>query len=67
MVRGNVVKKVVSGGITMDLPVCGATVEIYEVDPIYILIPKLPIEIIEHIRDFITKPPPPTPPVKATV
>jgi hypothetical protein len=60
-VRGNVTKKVVSGGVTIDLPVCGATVEIYEVDPIYILIPKLPIEIIEHIREFITKPPPPIP------
>ena len=64
VVRGSVVKKVVSGGVTMDLPICDATVEIYEVDPIYILIPKLPIEIIEHIRDFITKPPPPTPPIK---
>ncbi|MGD6808193.1 MAG: hypothetical protein ACQCN3_00680 [Candidatus Bathyarchaeia archaeon] len=62
IVRGSVLKKVVSGGISMDLPICGATVEIYEVDPIYILIPKLPIDIIERIRDFIIKPPPPLPP-----
>ncbi|HSQ49336.1 MAG TPA: hypothetical protein VLL96_06620, partial [Candidatus Deferrimicrobiaceae bacterium] len=48
----------------MDLPICGATVEIYEVDPIYLLIHKLPIEVIEHIREFITKPPPPEPPIR---
>jgi hypothetical protein len=62
IVRGTVLKKVVSGGIAMNLPICGATVEIYEVDPIYLLIPKLPIEIIERIRDFIVKPPPFPPP-----
>jgi hypothetical protein len=64
IVRGSVLKKVVSGGITMDLPVCGATVEIYEVDPIYSLIPKLPIETIERIREFIIKPPVPPQPIK---
>lgn len=64
IVQGSVFKKVVSGGITMDLPICGAEVEIYEVDPIYILIPKLPIEIIERIRDFIIKPPPIPEPVE---
>ena len=61
-VQGKVLKKVVSGGMSMDLPVCDATVEIYEVDPIYLLIPKLPKYIIEHIRDFIVKPYPPPPP-----
>ncbi|MCW4024491.1 MAG: hypothetical protein NWF01_05580 [Candidatus Bathyarchaeota archaeon] len=64
IVHGSVFKKVVSGGITMDLPVCDATVEIYEVDPIYLLIPKLPIEIIDRIREFIIKPPFPQPPLK---
>lgn len=62
VVYGKVLKKTVSGGIPMELPVCDATVEIYEVDPIPILIPKLPDEIIERIRDFIIKPPPPPPP-----
>lgn len=61
-VQGKVLKKVVSGGISMDLPVCDATVEIYEVDPIYLLIPKLPDYIIKEIRDFIVKPYPPPPP-----
>ena len=67
IVRGTVLKKVVSGGITLDLPVCGATVEVYEVDPVYLLIPKLPIEIIEHIREFITKPQPPWPPIREII
>ena len=31
------------------------------------LIPKLPIEIIEHIREFITKPPLPWPPIREIV
>jgi len=62
VVYGKVLKKTVSGGIPMELPVCDATVEIYEVDPLRILIPKLPDEIIERIRDFIIKPPPPPPP-----
>jgi hypothetical protein len=59
VVHGKVLKKVVSGGISMDLPVCNATVELYEVDPLIRLIPKLPIEIIEQIRGFIIDPPPP--------
>ncbi len=67
IVRGTVLKRVVSGGITLDLPVCGATVEVYEVDPVYLLIPKLPIEIIEHIREFITNPPPPWPPIREII
>jgi hypothetical protein len=61
VVHGQVLKKVASGGITSELPVCNATVEIYEVDPLYILIPKLPHEIIERIRHFIIDPPPPPP------
>jgi hypothetical protein len=46
----------------MNLPVCDATVEIYEVDSIPVLIPKLPDEAIENIRDVIINPPPPPPP-----
>lgn len=61
-VRGTLVKRVISGGIPIDLPVCGATVEVYEVDPVWIIVPKLPDLDIERIRDFILKPPPPPPP-----
>jgi hypothetical protein len=62
VVHGQALKKVVSGGITTEMPVCDAIVEIYEVDPLYLLIPKLPNEIIERIRDFVINPPPPPPP-----
>jgi hypothetical protein len=62
-VQGRLVKTVTTGGVQVDLPVCGATVEVYEVDPIYILIPRLPDYIIEGIRDVILHPIPiPDPP-----
>jgi hypothetical protein len=62
VVQGKIVKKTVSGGISMDLPVCDALVEVYEVDSIPILIPKLPDIIIERIREIIIDPPPPIQP-----
>ncbi|MBS1786989.1 MAG: hypothetical protein JST85_04670 [Acidobacteria bacterium] len=64
-VRGTLLKRVNSGGVSLDLPVCNATVEVYEVDPLFILIPKLPDIDIERIRDFILNPPPlPDPPIE---
>lgn len=64
-VRGTLLKRVTSGGVPLDLPVCNATVEVYEVDPLFILIPKLPDLEIERIRDFILNPPPlPDPPIE---
>lgn len=63
VVQGRVLKEVVSGGIPLDLPVCNATVEVYEVDPIPILIPKLPDDIIERLRDIIIDPRFPRPPL----
>jgi hypothetical protein len=61
-VRGTLLKRIVSGGIPIDFPVCNATVNIYEVDPIRIIIPRLPDFAIERIRDLIINPPPPPPP-----
>lgn len=60
-VQGTVLKRVVSGGVNIDLPVCNATVNVYEVEPIEILIPRLTDEIIEKIRQVIINPPPPPP------
>ena len=62
VVRGTLLKRVVTGGLTVDLPVCGAEVEIYEVDPIWIILPKIPDLVIDRIRDLIRKPWPPPPP-----
>lgn len=61
-VRGTLLKRTVSGGIDIDLPVCGAEVEIYEVDPITIIWPKIPDLVVDRIRDIVRKPWPPPPP-----
>jgi hypothetical protein len=55
-VHGKLLKKSVSGGVSMDLPVCHATVEVYEVDPWHVLIPRLPDSIIDRLRDIILRP-----------
>jgi len=63
LVKGTLQKRVVRDGITVDLPVCQATVQIYEVDPIWIIIPKLPKDIIDRLRDVLVNPIPlPDPP-----
>jgi hypothetical protein len=62
-VRGTLLKRVEREGITIDLPVCNAAVDVYEVDPLPIILPRLPDTIIEKIRDIIINPPfPPLPP-----
>lgn len=55
-VQGKLLKKSTSGGISMDLPVCNATVEVYEVDPWQVLIPRLPDSVIDRLRDIILRP-----------
>ena len=57
-VRGTLLKRVERGGVTVDLPVCNADVEIYEVDPLAVLIPKLPDHILDRIRDIVLERPP---------
>ncbi len=61
-VEGTLVKRVPLGPTTTDLPVCRATVEIYEVERWEILIPRFPDHLIEQIRQYIINPPPPPPP-----
>jgi hypothetical protein len=55
-VKGSLLKRVITGGLPVDLPVCGAEVQIWEVEPIEILIPKLPISIIEKLRQIVLTP-----------
>ncbi len=57
-VSGNLLKREVRNGIPVDLPVCNATVEVYEVDPIYIIIPRLPDYAIEKLRQHFINPQP---------
>ncbi|MDP1832261.1 MAG: hypothetical protein Q8K67_09395 [Geothrix sp.] len=56
LVKGTLQKRILRDGITVDMPVCRATVEIYEVDPIWILIPKLPKELLDRFRDVLVRP-----------
>ncbi|MDD1607970.1 MAG: hypothetical protein LUQ18_05650 [Methylococcaceae bacterium] len=60
-VRGRVVKSVNFHDVIQDMPVCHARVHICEVDPLWLLIPRLPDSIIDRIRDELLKPWPPIP------
>jgi hypothetical protein len=62
-VQGRLVKTVTTGGVQVDMPVSNAIVEVYEVDPLYIIIPRLPDYIIEGLREAVLRPIPiPDPP-----
>ena len=50
-VRGRVVRPVTINGITYDMPVCHARVHICEVDPFWILVSRLPDDVIWRLRD----------------
>jgi hypothetical protein len=55
-VKGNLNKRMLVGGSYVNYPVCNATVEVYEVDPLWIIIPKLPQLVIDRLRDLIINP-----------
>jgi len=58
LVEGNLLKRIYTGGLPVDLPVCGAQVQIWEVEPIEIILEKVPISVIERLRQIIINPPP---------
>lgn len=60
-VRGTLLKRVDRDGVTVDLPVCDADVEIYEVDPLRVLIPRLPDHILDRLKDILVERPRPIP------
>ncbi|MBE2245101.1 MAG: hypothetical protein IAE86_20300, partial [Burkholderiaceae bacterium] len=59
LVKGTLLKRVVSGGVTLELPVCHAAIDIYEVDPWPVIIVKLPDIDIDRLRDIVDGPWPP--------
>ncbi len=62
VVRGTLVKRVNTGDTSAEFPVCGAEVEIYEVDPLPLILPRIPDYILEHLREIIRFPlPDPSP------
>jgi hypothetical protein len=60
--RGVLLKRVQTGDLHVDLPVCDAEIEIYEVDPVSLILPKIPDYVIERIRDRVRIPWPWPPP-----
>lgn len=65
-VRGTLLKRVLRDGVWIDLPVCGATVDVWEVEPVEIVLPKIPIDVIDRLRGVVLKPPPlPDPPFRS--
>lgn len=59
VVKGTLTKRLISGGIPITLPVCNATVDIWEVDPWPRIIPQLPDFELERLRDILDGPWPP--------
>ncbi len=59
VVNGTLLKRVSSGGIALRLPVCNATVDIFEVDPWRLILPRLPLIELDRLRDIINGPWPP--------
>ena len=59
VVKGTLLKRTVSGGITVDLPVCNATVDIWEVDPWPRIVVQLPDLELDRLREVIDGPWPP--------
>ena len=57
-VSGTLLKHVNRDGVPIDLPVCDATVDIYAVEPIEIILPKIPIDLIDRLRQLVVDPPP---------
>lgn len=55
-VQGTLLKRTQSGGITMDLPVCHASVDIWEVEAWPIIVAKLPPWLIDWLRNIVAGP-----------
>lgn len=60
-VPGTLFKREEVDGTSIDLPVCGAEVEVYEVDPLPLIIARLPDSIIDKIRKYVIEPIPEPP------
>ena len=65
LVQGTLLKRIYSSGVAIDYPVCGADVQVWEVEPIYLIISKLADVQLEKIRQYMLNPQPlPAHPIK---
>lgn len=70
LVRGRLLQRSTPtpGGPVLDLPIYGATVEIYEVDPLRLVLPRLPQPILDRLRlELASGPVPPRPELEPIV
>ncbi|MCB0563136.1 MAG: hypothetical protein KDD01_02035 [Phaeodactylibacter sp.] len=51
--RGRVTKRFLIDGVWQDMPICNAIVHICEVDPILLVLPRIPDRIIDRLRDVL--------------
>lgn len=58
LVKGKLVKRTILDGVSVDLPICNAVVDVYEVDYLPIIIDRLPNDLLESLRDMILGRPP---------
>jgi hypothetical protein len=58
LVQGTLLKRLVSAGIPVDYPIYPAYVQIWEVEPIYIILSKLTDPQLEQVRQFLLNPQP---------
>jgi hypothetical protein len=56
LVRGTLLKRHITGGVFVDYPVCHARVEIYEVDPLWIILTRLSDAAIDHLKQIVLAP-----------
>ena len=57
-VKGTLLKRIYSSGMAIDYPVCGAGVQVWEVEPIILIISKLADVQLEKIRQYMLNPQP---------
>jgi hypothetical protein len=63
LVQGTLMKRLFSGGLPVDYPVCGAEIQIWEVEPLIIILSKISDLELQKVRQFLLNPQP-LPPVE---
>ncbi len=58
LVKGVMLKRTMVDGVPIDMPVCNAHVDIYEVDPLPLVIGRLSPEMLEKLRESLREKPP---------
>ncbi len=56
LVQGRLLKRYERDGVTIEAPVCNAEVEIFEVDPFYLWLRKVPDLELERVRELLIDP-----------